>query len=143
MKENKTQPSGASVAKFIRALPDRDVRGDCETLIGLMRAVTKSDPKLWGPTIVGFGSYHYRYDSGREGDSILAGFSPRKGALAIYGMSGLREQKSILASLGKCRLGKGCLYVRRLEDVDLKVLKSLLVASVKRTRARWQDSRRA
>jgi len=128
MAENKTKATKASVAGFIAALPDAK-RGDAKTLVKMMQAATAEKPKLWGPSIVGFGSRHYVYDSGREGDMPVVAFSPRKPALVLYiGAVG----DPLLDKLGKYTTGKGCLYIKQLADVDLKVLDKLIVKAVKR-----------
>lgn len=136
MAENKTQPTKVSVARFIAAIGDDERRQDCKTVLRLMKDVTGAQPKMWGPAIVGFGSYHYKYASGREGDSCLTGFSPRAQALTLYIMRGFDGYDALLAKLGKCKTGGGCLYVKRLSDIDLAVLKRLVTASVKHVKAR-------
>jgi hypothetical protein len=123
--DNKTKATDASVAAFVDALPE-DKRADAKALIKLMREVTGEKPKMWGPSIVGFGSYHYKYESGREGDSLLVGFSPRKPAMVLYGLLGKSESEALLAKLGKHTTGKGCLYIKKLTDIDLKVLATLI-----------------
>src|ERR1700722_16471563 len=120
MPENKTKPSKLSVAAFIGALPDPIKRADAKALVKLMQSAASEKPKMWGPSIVGFGSYHYKYESGREGDMPLAGFSLRKGAMVLYIMTGFSDSDVLLAKLGKHTTGKVCLYVKRLADVDLK-----------------------
>lgn len=135
MAEQKTQPTQASVKAFLdRSAPDQERRADCETLIRIMKKATGEPPRMWGPTIVGFGTYHYRYASGHEGDSCLVGFSPRKGDLSIYVMGMGPERDALLTRLGKHRMGKACLYVRRLSDIDLEVLERLVAVSVKELR---------
>ena len=129
MAELKTKKTEASVAAFIAGLPDVSTRKDCKTLVGLMKAATGAKPKMWGPSIVGFGDYHYRSSSGREGDWFVMGFSPRKNALTLYLLSGLQRHAALLAKLGKHKTGGGCLYVRRLEDVDPDVLRRLVRAA--------------
>ncbi len=131
MAELKTKRTDASVDAFLKRVPDADRREDCFTLLRLMKQVTKVEPKMWGPSIVGFGCYHYTYASGREGDWPLTGFSPRKQDLTLYLMGGLDGYGPLLGRLGKHKTGKVCLYIRRLADVDLSVLKSLVAASVK------------
>lgn len=130
MAELKTRETAASVGEFLAAIEDAGRREDCRTLTALMREVTGHEPRLWGPSIVGFGRYHYRYASGHEGDSCLAGFSPRKKELTLYLMPGLDALAPLLARLGKHRAGKGCLYIKRLSDIDLAVLRELVAASV-------------
>lgn len=132
MAELKTQPTDRSVQEFIASIPDERMKRDCRALLKLFKEVTGSRPRLWGPSIVGYGTYHYRYASGREGDWMRTGFSPRKGALSIYLMSGFDGMEDDLKELGKHRLGKCCLYVKRLEEVDLRVLKRLVKKSLKR-----------
>lgn len=130
MAELKTAPTGASVTKFIEAIDDAAGRRDARTLVRMMRKVTQAPPKMWGPSIVGFGTYRYRYLSGREGDWMLTGFSPRKREFSIYIMSGFDEHAELLARLGPHRTGRSCLYVKRLGDIDLGVLEELVSRSV-------------
>jgi hypothetical protein len=125
MTENKTKATAASVAAFIDALPE-DKRSDGKALVKLMSEVTGEKPKLWGPSIVGFGAYHYKYESGREGDNLLVGFSPRKPAMVVYGLLCGADSEPLLAKLGKHTTGKGCLYIKKLADVDLKLLATLI-----------------
>lgn len=129
--ELKTKKNTASVKTFLQSVVDTQMREDCITVAELMTSITKSNPKMWGATIVGFGEYHYKYESGREGDWFLCGFSPRKQALTLYIMGGLESQKDLLAKLGKFKIGKSCLYIKRLDDVDMKVLKALIQNGVK------------
>lgn len=135
MAELKTKRTGSSVEAFLARIPDPARREDCRALVKLMKQATREEPAMWGAGIVGFGNYHYRYASGREGDWFLAGFSPRKQDLTIYLMAGFEGQEALLAKLGKHRTGKSCLYVRRLADLDPKILKTLVAASVRRLRA--------
>ena len=130
MAENKTRATKASVDAYLAAIGDEARRQDCEALVALMRQVTTCDPAMWGSSIVGFGSYHYRYDSGHEGDACLVGFSSRKGDISIYLMAGFAGQDELLARLGRHRMGKACLYVRRLSDIDVGVLRALVAGSV-------------
>lgn len=130
MAELKTKENNASVKKFIDAVPDEQVRKDCYAIIDMMKAATKCEPKMWGTAIVGFDSYHYIYDSGREGDMCLIGFSPRKQNITLYLMLGLHEDPALMKKLGKHKTGKGCLYINSLEDVDVKALKTLIKNSV-------------
>ena len=134
---NKTKPTSVSVASFIAALGDPTKRGDAKALVKLMQGATGEKPKMWGPSIIGFGSYHYKYESGREGDMPIVGFSPRKPAIVLYIMLGLGNSKALLDKLGKHKTGKGCLYIKTLADVDLKVLEQLIVKSVKAVRAKY------
>ena len=136
MPENKTKVTTLSVRAYIDAVTDPTRRSDAKELVQLMQRASGEKPRLWGPSIVGFGSYHYRYDSGREGDMPLIGFSPRKAALVLYGMLGHSEQKSLLAKLGKHTTGKGCLYIKKLADVDRTVLERLIGNAVAHYRAR-------
>jgi len=130
MAENKTKPTGASVDDHLAAVASAEQLADCQVLIRLMRKVTRQQPKMWGPSIVGFGSYRYRYASGREGDWCLTGFAVRGRELVIYLMPGAHDPEQLLARLGKYRMGKACLYIRRLSDVDIKVLETLVAGSV-------------
>ena len=128
----KTKVNKASVEGFLNKVKDEAVRNDCFEILKMMKQVTKEDAKMWGSSIVGFGSYHYKSKSGREGDWMLTGFSPRKQNLTLYLMGGFDEQKDLLKKLGKYKTSVGCLYIKKLEDVDKKVLKTLVTASVKR-----------
>lgn len=130
-KPNKTQATTASVTAFIDKQPKEEVRDDCRALMKLMHEITGEEPYMYGPSIVGYGTYHYRYESGREGDAPLVAFSPRKPELVIYAVGGLLEKEpELLAKLGKHKATKGCLYVKRLADIDLKVLKSIIKKSI-------------
>jgi hypothetical protein len=131
MAGNKTVPNDQSVEQFLNAVADERKRQDGFKLLELMKQITGLEPVMWGSSIVGFGSYHYKYESGREGDMILAGFSPRKQNLTIYNMGGLAEFDDLLKKLGKHTTGGGCLYIKRLDDVDLPTLKSLIQESFK------------
>lgn len=132
MTQLKTKKTNASVSQFLNSIEDPQRRKDAKTVAKMMRAVTGKPPKMWGPSIVGYGSYHYKYASGREGDWFLTGFSPRKQALTLYIMSGFYEKNPLLDKLGKFKHGKACLYVKKLEDIDLKVLEKLIKGSVKK-----------
>ena len=136
MTDNKTKPTELSVAAFIDTLADEARRTDAKTLLKLMQRATGEKPKMWGSSIIGFGCHHYTYESGREGDMPLAGFSPRKNATVLYGVKGSGESEALLASLGKHTTGKGCLYIKKLSDVDQKVLAALIEKSVAATRLR-------
>ena len=133
--ENKTQKTGASVEDFINSVGIKRRREDGFTLLELMKEVTGEEPEMWGPSIIGFGDYHYRYESGREGDFFLTGFSPRKQSLSLYIMAGFEEYDSLLASLGKHRKGASCLYINKLADVDMGVLRELIEKSVEQAKA--------
>lgn len=137
MSELKTRPTALSVDAFIDAVDDEHKRTDCRVVAELMAEITGAEGVMWGSSIVGFGDYHYRYASGREGDSFEAGFSPRKRALTIYVMAGFAEYDDLLRRLGKHTTGKSCLYVKRLADVDLDVLRELLTRSVAFIRAKY------
>ena len=130
--ELKTKVNDASVEKFLNAVKDEQARTDCYEILKMMKQVTKEEPKMWGTSIVGFGSYHYKGKSGREGDWMLTGFSPRKQNLTLYLMGGFDTHKDLLKKLGKFTTSVGCLYIKKLDDVDKKVLKELVTASVKR-----------
>ena len=129
MAENKTKATDSSVDSYIDAIDDEIRRRDCRALAKLMAKVTKQKPKMWGPSIVGFGSYHYKYDSGREGDACLIGFSSRKGDISIYLTADFPGHDELHSKLGKHKMGKACLYIRKLDDVDPKVLEKLVVGS--------------
>ena len=128
--ELKTKETNASVDAFIGQQPDA-VAEDCRTLVRLMKKATGEEPRMWGTSMVGFGRYHYKGASGREGEWLITGFSPRKANLSLYILSGLDKETALLKKLGKHSTGKGCLYVKRLADVDLKVLEQLVVKGVK------------
>jgi hypothetical protein len=134
MAELKTKPNDASVEAFLDAVPDERKRSDSYTILELMKRVTGEEPKLWGGSIVGFGSYHYTYASGHSGDAPISGFSPRKQNLALYIMAGFEQYDELLARLGKHSTGKSCLYIKRLDDVDLAVLEELVARSVEHMR---------
>ena len=133
MAELKTQVTKASVEKFLEGIKDEKKRQDCFEILKIMKKATKAEPKMWGPSIIGFGDHHYVYESGREGDWFLTGFSPRVQNLTLYMMGGFDSE--ILKKLGKYKTGKGCLYINKLEDVDLKVLNDLIKTSVKKSKA--------
>ena len=126
MAENKTQKTGASAAEFIAGVENKRRREDGATLLEMMREITGLEPEMWGPNIVGFGDCHYKYESGREGDFFLTGFSPRKRSLSLYIMAGFAEYDSLLARLGKHRKGASCLYINKLADVDMDVLREIV-----------------
>lgn len=134
MAELKTRLNDASVADFLDSVDDEQRTSDCLELVEIMQEITGEPPKMWGSSIVGFGSYHYCYDSGREGDWPLVGFSPRKQALTLYIMSGFSRYGELMRKLGKHKTGKSCLYVKRLSDVDESVLRELITQSVEHVR---------
>jgi hypothetical protein len=135
MADNKTKPTKLSVAAFIDGVADSGRRSDAKALIKLMQGAGGEKPRMWGPAIVGFGSYHYKYESGREGDMPVVAFSPRKGATVLYGLTGSDEAKALLAKLGKHSTGKGCLYIKKLADVDPQILERLIVKALAAKRA--------
>jgi len=128
--QNKTRPTGAGVETFLDAVENERRREDARTVNAMMERITGWEPRMWGPSIVGFGEYHYRYDSGREGDFLITGFSPRKKALTIYIMPGFARYDALMARLGKFKTGRSCLYINKLDDVDLSVLEELIASSV-------------
>lgn len=131
MSELKTKENKASVEKFLNGVSDTKKREDSFTILEMMKKITKKEPKMWGPSIVGFGKYHYKYESGREGDFFISGFSPRKQNLTIYIMPGFKKYEELMKKLGKYKTGKSCLYIKRLEYVDMKILKELVSSSFK------------
>jgi hypothetical protein len=131
MADLKTVPTKFSVDKFLRDIKDEQKRDDCYEILKIMEKATKSRAKMWGTAIVGFGDYHYVYESGREGDWFITGFSPRKQNLTLYMMGGFQQFEDLMKKLGKYSTGKGCLYINKLEDVDTKVLKEIITRSVK------------
>ncbi len=137
MAEPKTKKNDASVENFLNSVANQTRREDSLALLGLMRDVTGEEAKMWGSSIVGFGSYHYVYQSGREGDWMLTGFSPRKQNLAIYIMAGFSDYGSLLEKLGKHKTGKSCLYVNKLADVDINVLHELVRRGVRSMRKKY------
>lgn len=134
MAELKTKQTDASVKDFLNQISDEERRNDCLTVAKMMEEITGVKPKMWGPSIVGFGVNHYKYASGREGDWPIAAFSPRKKDLTLYIMPGFEENDELMERLGKCSTGKSCLYIKRLSDVHLPTLKKLIKDSVKRTK---------
>jgi hypothetical protein len=138
MAENKTQPTEADVAAFLSAVEPERRRLDALRLDAIFQEVTGWPPAMWGPTIVGYGRYHYRYESGRTGDFLATGFAPRKANLSIYVMPGYAEFGEILGRLGKHKMGKSCLYVTKLADVDEAVLAELIRAGLDDLAAKWE-----
>ena len=131
-KENKTKETRESVEEFIERFADSEQKKkDSFELIKLMKKVTGEEPKMWGPSIVGFGSYHYKYDSGHEGDAPLCGFSPRKSAISLYVFTGLDSHEDLLENLGKFKTGKACIYVKKLADIDLKAVEKIIKETIK------------
>jgi len=135
MAELKTKQTDASVKDFLNQIPDKERRDDCFAIAKMMEEATGAKPKMWGASIVGFGSYRYKYASGREGDWMMTGFSPRKNDLTVYLMMGFEKHRELLEQLGKHKTSKGsCLYIKRLDDVHLPTLKKLIKESVKQLR---------
>lgn len=134
MAELKTKQTQQSVKKFIDGIADETTRRDCRALLKLMSDITKAKPRMWGSGMVGFGSYHYKYASGREGDWFLTGFSPRKQNLTLYIMSGFDRSGALMKKLGKFKTAKSCLYIKNLDDIHLPALKSLIRESVRHMR---------
>ena len=132
MAELKTKPTQASVKEFLNQIPDKERRDDCFAVAKMMEEITGNKPKMWGPSIVGFGTYRYKYESGREGDWPIAAFSPRKKDLTLYIMMGFFEQNpELMKQLGKHSTGKSCLYIKRLSDIHMPTLKKLIKTSIK------------
>jgi hypothetical protein len=131
MAELKTKLNDASVTEFLNGIEDEEKRADSFEILKLMKQVTKEEPKMWGSSIIGFGNVHYKYDSGREGDWFLTGFSPRNQNLTLYVIGSFKPHVDLLNKLGKHKTGVGCLYIKKLQDVDIKVLKELIKQSVK------------
>ena len=131
MAELKTKVNKASVEKFIKRIKDEKRQQDCLKILEMMKKITKEEPKMWGSSIVGFGSYHYKYESSREGDWFITGFSSRKQNLTLYIMSGFKKYEELMKKLGKYKTGGSCLYIKNLKDVDSKILKKLLTISYK------------
>lgn len=138
MAENTTQPTKVSVTDFINAIEDKAKRADARKVAAMMRKATGKRARMWGSSIVGFGTYHYKYASGREGDSLVTGFSPRKQALTVYIMAGFSKYDTLMKRLGKYKTGKSCLYIKRLSDVDEAVLQQLIDESVKYMRKNYE-----
>ena len=136
MAENKTKPTVVSVPSFLARVSNEQQRKDAKELVKLFKELTGKPAKMWGPTIVGFGSYHYVYESGREGDAPLIGFSPRKPELVLY-IPRYPDDEALRAKLGKHKAGAGCLYVKKLDDVDLDKLKKLAIKGIKELRKRY------
>ena len=137
MSGNKTTPTDAGVSAFLAAIEDDQRREDCRTLLALMGRITGKPAVMWGASIVGFDTYHYRYESGREGDWAVTGFSPRKGDISVYLTAASPGQDDLLARLGRHKMGKACLYIRRLSEIDLGVLEQLIAASVAEVKRRY------
>ena len=137
MSENKTKPTTESVAEYIASRANEQQHADCRTLMAMLKRITRTTPKMWGPSIVGYGVYRYTYDSGRSGEAPLVGFAIRGRELVVYLYAEDDEQRALLAQLGPHRMGKGCLYIKRLADLDLSVLERLVVNSIADLRRRY------
>jgi len=135
--ENKTKPEKASVAAFINGVENETRKSDAKVILALMKKVTSKKPVMWGPSIVGFGQYHYKYESGRQGDFLNVGFSPRKANMVLYVLGSLKDDDPLLSKLGKHKTGRSCLYINKLEDVDEKILIKIIDKSYKATKKRW------
>jgi hypothetical protein len=140
MAEQKTKPNDQSVNDFLDKIADETRRTECYAMLDLMKRVTKTEPRIWGSGVVGFGNYHYKYASGHEGDCFVTGFAPRKGALTLYITAGVERFPKLLAKLGKHKAGKGCLYIKKLDDVNLSVLEDLVKQSVELTKAMYKSA---
>ena len=137
MADNKTRPGKQSVSEFIKSIDDKDQRADVKKIAAMMRKATGKNARMWGSGIVGYGEYHYKYASGREGDFMITGFSPRKQSISVYIMPGFASFGGLMKKLGKHKTGKSCLYINRLSDVDEKVLQKLIDDSVKLMRQQY------
>ena len=137
MAELKTKQTEASVEEYLDTIDDPRRRADCAAISELLKKVTKCEPRMWGPSIVGFGSYHYRYPTGHEGDACLVGFSSRKPEIVLYISDSFESREKLLQELGKHRTGKVCVYIKRLSDIDVGVLEKLVKASVAEVRRRY------
>ena len=139
MTELKTKKNRASVSKFIRGVEDEQKRKDSKELVKIFTGVTKEKPAMWGTSIIGFGEYHYKYKSGQEGDWMLTGFSPRKQQISLYMMAGFKNQKPLMKKLGKYRVSSGsCLYIKKLSDINVSVLKKIIRSSVAEVKKRYE-----
>jgi len=138
--QNKTAPTAVDPRDFVAAVEHPTRRADAEILLDFFGRVTGLKPKMWGPSIIGYGSYHYKYDSGREGDMIMTGFSPRKANLVMYILPGYAKMGDMLDRLGKHKIGKSCLYINKLADIDMDVLEEIVVAGLEDVRARYETS---
>ena len=130
MAKNKTTETNSSVTEFVNKVENEVKRNDSFKLIEIFKSITGFEPKMWGPTIIGFGNYHYKYESGHEGDAPLAGFSPRKDSLVLYFASEYENREVLLSQLGKHKSSKACVYVKRLSDIDIKILQTMIVNSM-------------
>ena len=138
MADNKTTKTGASVTEFLRSIENPQMRADAKKVASIMRRVTGKRAKMWGSSIVGYGTYHYKYASGREGDFMVTGYSPRKKALTVYVMPGFSKFAPLMKKLGKYKTGKSCLYIKRLSEVNEDVLEQLIDQSVQLMRKTYR-----
>ncbi len=136
--QNKTVETTESVHKFLDAIADVEKRRDCYAIVELMKGQSGFDPKMWGPSIIGFGSYHYKYESGREGDAPLVAFSPRKSEITLYLSANFEKREEMLKKFGKHKSAKGCVYIKRLEDIDISILKKMISSSIKHVRSLYK-----
>lgn len=136
MADIKTKPTDSSVEAFVKKVPDAQKRADTAAVIELVRQATKTEPKMWGTSIIGFGSYHYKYESGRKGDMPVIGLSPRRQNLVLYIVPGFKEYKTELKKLGPHSTGKSCLYIKRLDDIDIPTLKTIVTKSIAKMKKR-------
>ena len=135
--ELKTKPTHVAVDAYIDSIESESRRSDCRVLLTMMAQATGEPATMWGPSMIGFGSYHYLYASGHQGDAMLVGFSPRKAAMSIYVLNGFEGQEDLLAKLGKHKVGKSCLHVKKLDDIDVFVLGEMVNRSLEQTKAMW------
>ncbi|MHA7872439.1 MAG: DUF1801 domain-containing protein [Hyphococcus sp.] len=133
----KTKPTAASVSAFISAVENETRRRDAKTILAMMKTLTGEKPRLWGPSIIGFGQYHYQYESGREGDMFAVGFSPRKANTVLYVLGSLKDNDPLLSRLGKYKRGRACLYINTLDEIDLDVLERIIKKSYETTKKKW------
>lgn len=140
MSDLKTQPTSADVGAFLASVEDKQKRDDCRQICAWMQEATGASPQMWGASIVGFGSYHYRYASGREGNWFLTGFAPRAQNISLYIMAGFSAYEELMSRLGKYKTGKSCLYIKRLSDVDSEVLKQLMNESLAYMRTTYETN---
>jgi hypothetical protein len=138
MAKNKTTETQNSVADFLTTVKDEKKRKDCSAIIDIIAEHTGLEPKMWGTSIIGFGTYHYKYESGREGDAPLAGLSPRANAITLY-LSNVKEKEDLLKKLGKHKTGGGCIYIQNLEDIDKAILTKMVDNSIKHLRSKYPD----
>lgn len=139
MANNKTVPTNVSVQEFLDRLEDGNKRKDSYMLLNLMEKISGEPPVMWGPSIIGFGSYHYKYDSGREGDMLRIGFSPRRQNFSLYVGAGAKHNQGFLTKLGKHKIGKSCLYIKRLSDVDMNILEALIRSTYEHDKKKYNS----